>query len=509
MRKFNIILSAFLAEFLLIIFSGSNHVQARAVASWSPDKQVPGYRDETFTPFLVADQNRTVHAFASQWVGTGDRRHAVVYRQWSLNSGWTRPVDIILSPISNGRSDFLSALLDSTGNLHVIFMSGDTPNTAIYYSSAPAVLADSALVWSLPVMVAEGASGINSAAMVGDDQGTLVIIYSGNIDGNGVYSVSSSNAGITWTKPSPVFLTDDTTLLPFSLRMVMGPDRNARAVWNVVTNLGVDESLYFANYDMQAAEWGIPVELDTRIDLPDYFGPSFPALVDNGKEIVVVYNGGNPFAGRPVNPGRPIQRVRVSTNGGQTWNEPLDPFPFHVGRSGEHTLALDGNGAPHTLFIQRIESIDEEGDYNLIGGIWHSAFQNGVWTNPDRFVTTVPAHDVRSIVVQGNVLLAVWREDPGSGESGIWYSYSVLDIPELPVVPFSTIPAVTSGETDATAIPFSIAPTPLPDESIFDLAPPSNLGTNPALSIILGVIPVLLVLVVVLFGYQLFLKRRK
>jgi hypothetical protein len=309
-----------------------------------------------------------------------------------------------------------------------------------------------------------------------------------------------------------VFLTYDSNLSTFSLRLAIGPEQKIRAVWNVVTNLGVDEALYFANFDSGNSKWDTPVELDRRIDLPDYFGPSFPVIVDNGQETVIVYNGGNPFTGRPVGPGRPIQRVRMSLDSGLTWNEPLDPFPFHVGRSGEHTLVLDGNGTPHTLFTQRIESTDEKGDYSIIGGVWHSAFQNGGWSNPDRFVSTVPAHDVRAVVVQGNILLVVWREDPGVGQSGIWYSYSVLDVPELPVTPLATASGNYLVQQNSTSIPLpypSNTPDPFSETDLFNEAPPSSLGKNPAMPIIVGLVPVILILIGVVLGYRFLNIRQK
>lgn len=477
--------------------------------SWAPDRKVPGYLDDTFTPFLLADQNRTVHAFASQYVENDGRRLAIVYRRWTLQGGWTRPVDILLSPIG-GDANFLGAYLDSNDNMHVIFMATErlTRRTSVYYSTAPASSADWAPAWSIPAVIGDGALGLNSAAIAGDNLGNLVVIYSGNRDGSGVYSVYSKDSGRNWSDPVPVYLTYDTDLSAFSLRLTVGPEQKVRAAWNVVTSLGVDEALYFSNFDLAEYQWEVPVELDRRIDLPDYFGPSFPVIVDNGREIVVFYNGGNPFSGRPVGAGRPIQRARISQNDGVTWNEPLDPFPFHVGRSGEHAITLDGNGDPHVLFTQRIENLDETGKYVIVGGVWHSVFKNGVWTNPDRFVSTVPAHDVRAVVSQGNVLLVVWREDPGVGQSGVWYSYSILDVPEAPLVPLAT-PSVDFS-VPATSTPAFVFDTPeaTPLPELLGDAPPSDLGGNPALPIIVGIIPVALVLIGVVLGYRFLTSRR-
>lgn len=500
---------------LIITLTGGFSVQAQPTRQWNADQKVPGYLDDTFTPYLLADQNQTVHAFASQWIDDGGRRQAIVYRKWSLAGGWTRPVDVLLAP--TGNAVFLGAFLDAAGLMHVIFANGEGRNAAMYYASAPAQAADSVFAWSAPEAIATGISGVNSAALSGDGRGNLVAIYSGNIDGSGIYVVNSADGGQTWSEAQPVYLTQDTELTPYSLRLFSNPDGQIRAAWNVVTNLGVDDLLYFASYDVSQGEWTRPVELDKRIDLPDYFGPSFPMIVDNGREIVVFYNGGNPFTGLPVLAGRPVQRTTMSTNGGQTWSDPVVPFPFHVGRSGEHAMSLDGASNPHVLFVQRIEN-EVDGVYTIIGGIWHSVFQNGSWSNPDRFVTTYSPHDVRSVVVQGNVLLAVWREDPGEGKHGIWYSYSILDVPALPVVPLPTVNVTAVQPEIALGLPTATLPNvtgtgqgtaiPTPTFGLTDQQRDVlNGNSNPAFPFIAGVIPAAAALIVVLILYGI-LRRR-
>jgi len=487
-------------------FTNTAVVMAEQPNQWKADERVPGYMDDTFTPFLIADQDGTVHALTSQWIENIKPRKAVVYRRWSLVGGWTKPVDILLPP--KGNAEFLWAFLDSSGILHMIFMNGEARDMAVYYSQAPVGNADQAPAWSVPTMVGERASGVNSAAIAGDENGNLVIIYSGGLDGNGIYEVSSADSGQTWSEPSPIFLPNSSDLSPFSLRLFVSPESEIRATWNVVTNLGLDEAVYFANYDISVGEWNEPIELDTRIDKQDYFGPSFPAIVDNGKEIVILYNSGNPFDGRPVRPGRPIQRVRISTDGGLNWNDPIDPFPFHNGRSGESSLALDSRGLAHALFVQRIDQTNQRGEYSSIGGIWHSVFQTGHWTNPDRFVTTYPAHDVRAIVSQGNVLLVVWRQDPGAKDPhGVWFSYIMLDSPELPVVirPTSVPDAVATASPAATSDSTLITVTETPRINLGDM--PSGLPSSPASPLIIAIVPVLVLLAGVLVMYQVYRSR--
>ena len=84
-------------------------------------------------------------------------------------------------------------------------------------------------------------------------------------------------------------------------------------------------------------------------------------------------------------------RVSLSKDGGLTWIGPSNPFPLLNGRSGEDALAVDSTGGVHGLFIMRIDQ-DVNGEYKSIGGIWHSIYQNEIWTNPDRFVTTYSPH---------------------------------------------------------------------------------------------------------------------
>ena len=127
--RLKIILFSLLAVFAITFSRVSIPAHAQPAYQWTPDRKVPGYLDDTFTPFLVADQNRTVHAFVSQWINDGGRRWAVVYRKWSLAGGWTRPVDVLLA--SSGSATFLSAFLDDSGIMHVIIAQGENQKSDI------------------------------------------------------------------------------------------------------------------------------------------------------------------------------------------------------------------------------------------------------------------------------------------------------------------------------------------------------------------------------------------
>ncbi len=480
-------------------------VQVHAAGAWAPDARVPGYLDDTFPPFLVADRNQTVHAFTSQWVNDGDRsRQAIVYRQWSRAGGWTRPVDIILA--SAGDAQILGAFLDPSDRVHIIFLTVESGRTALNYSFAPAANADQATAWSLPEIVGNDVIS-NSAAITGDDHGNLIVIYSGDSAGSGVYFITSADGGMSWSKPSTLFLTNDTNLVPYILRLAMGRAGQVRAAWSVFTTQGSAELLYFANYSISNSTWSDPVELDSRIDIAGYFGPSFPALVDTGSKIVILYNGGNTFPGQSVNLGRPVMRVSTSSDGGLTWNGPFQPFPLLNGRSGEHALVVDGAGTAHGLFVMRIDQL-VDGTYRPVVGIWHSSFRDDNWTTPDRLATTYVAHDVRAVVSQGNVLLVVWRQDPGQGMHGVWFSYTILDAPELPVTPLASAAAISPSQQPAAARLLG-TPTPSPANAVLRDPPPPQWRSNPAFPLLAGTIPAAAILIGVLVSNRFFKNQRK
>ena len=497
-----------LVGFLIVLSLGLQtpaQVEAKTESPWKPNERVPGYADETYTPFIVADRDHYVHAFATQWTGSGFR-NGVVYRKWSLEEGWTTPVDILLSPMDSD-AVIQGVYLDSTGMFHLLFYSGERTSKYIFYSQARVEKAASARAWSTPTIIGTQAIEPSYAAISGDDEGNLAVIYSGNIAGGGVYSVYSTDSGSTWSDPETLFLTRDSRNTPFSLRIFPGQNKTIHAVWNVVTNLGADVSLHYARYDLSEHRWSQPTTLNQRADAGvGSFGPSYPSLVDTGKQVVVLYNSGNPFPNGPVEQGRPMQVVSVSNDNGDTWTPPFIPFNRHQGRSGENTMALDSDNIPHALFIQRIQVI-ENGEERVIGGIWHSEFKDGLWSSPERFITDYPAHDVRSVVVQGNILFAVWRVDPGGPPHGIWYTYKTLDEEmRLPSVAYPT-PVET-----ATAIADSFLGIPTPTRTPIPKGVLDGpiLGTNssPAAAIASGVIPVIVILIVLLVFFNKHQKGR-
>ena len=110
-----------------------------AQSNWSLPQRIPGYTIDVdnLPPDLIADRNNTVHSFASEWIEDGGRQLVIVYSSWTLDGGWTKPVDIIISPVKEAR--ILGVALDDFGMFHLIFFGGEEPSGDLYYTQAPAL----------------------------------------------------------------------------------------------------------------------------------------------------------------------------------------------------------------------------------------------------------------------------------------------------------------------------------------------------------------------------------
>jgi len=491
--------AAFVAVLVGVIAVNGLTGTAQQAYGWTPQQTIPDYHPETEPPCLVVDQNHTVHAFSSQWLieDEGQSVMAILYNQWTLKRGWTVPVDIMLSPVKEAR--ILGAFLDQRGIMHMIFYGGDNTVGDIYYARAPAVDAGQAPAWSTPVLVGESANDPSVAALSGDDKGNLVIVYSGKQDGWGLYTLYSADGGETWTEPVPMFLTY-AELFPLVLKLSRGESGVIHAVWDVRDLGGNGRRINYAGLSLDDRQWTEPV---TLAEAETGYGVLLPTVVEHGDEVIVAYSG---------------VTMRSSKDGGKTWTAPANPFR-QVGVNGTMSFVVDSNDDLHFLWAQRITASPD------IHGVWHSVWLDGQWTEPEAVVSGVRVSDasgygsfdpyeVRAVVSRGNVILVTWRTDPGpqSRANGVWYSYVVLEAPQLPQVLLPA--ALTMPESTLTpTVPLPVhTQTPPPGLVKTDegdaLAGTALLNgtaflSNPALALALGLVPVVLLIGVIMIKQSL------
>ncbi|MEZ4613181.1 MAG: hypothetical protein R2838_23575 [Caldilineaceae bacterium] len=121
---------------VLLLLAPAGPAQSAAIEQWMPQQRVPGYGDDTLPPVLLADRSRTVHAFTDQVVEDEPSQHAVVYSRWTLDDGWTEPVDVVLSPLKN-YAQVLGVQMDDEGWIHLLFYGGSDERQCLLAPKRP------------------------------------------------------------------------------------------------------------------------------------------------------------------------------------------------------------------------------------------------------------------------------------------------------------------------------------------------------------------------------------
>jgi hypothetical protein len=423
-------------------------VQAISISpgAWVRPQRIPGYGPETGSPRLIADQDQTVHAFSSQWVGD---KLVVVYSQWTPERSWTMPVDIILPPFK-GQARVSSVVLDDDGDFHMVFFSGDDIGANMYYTRASAIHAGRATAWSSPINIGPGTITPTVAELLLLQSGELILVYSSRYHGQGLYAVYSFDKGESWSAPEPFFLTYDQELWPTPLELFEDSNGRVHAIWGLADTTGNRLALYYAQLDGPQAQWTTAILFAEAID----FEANTPAIIEHNGQLIIVYNNNMPTT----------RWTRRSFDGGDTWTDPVR-VSGHVGTNGPPSLVIDTDGVLHMFFANRIGN-------PAINGAWHTIWQENEqrWREPEPVISGPRVQGrvggsgfdpsfVKATLVQGNVFLLTWVTDPGAGRNGVWYTYTRLDRPPLPRTP---LPQPTPTPT----------PTPLPsaDSLQFDEA---------------------------------------
>jgi hypothetical protein len=505
---------------------------------WAPVVPIPRYDPDALPPVLIADQDRTVHALVTLPLSDdpedpGSKELGIFYHRWTQQDGWTTPNDIMLTPVKL-QARVKSAFLDNSGTIHMVFYGGDEQEAYTYYTWASAIDAASAQAWAPPVAIGPNAIAPEIAAIAGDGDDHLVVMYAGNLgEGNSLYLTYSDDAGATWSEPQLFFSTYELVAKPFDFAMHFGESGRVHAVWNVTDERGQNVMGYYAVMDsFETRQWSEPLELDKNVGL----GIAIPQVTEYNGAVMIMYNNG--VEGEVP----PVMWFRMSRDGGKTFTEPMRPFTTHIGRNGVISFAEDSADTLHVFFGQRIPgglggNIDQH-------GMWHSTWDGTNWrplepVESGSISGTFDPYDAKGVIVQGNQVLLTWRTDPGRDVSSTWYSYTVLDTPELPVQPLPTPPVQISGHgaglnasdvrsaldgtTDGTiggalgglaellATPTAqlpaqltaqatLAPTPAPPLE-FSRVPGTAEGVNPGVPLLGALIPTLLfVAAALLFG---------
>lgn len=481
----------FLLSLCISLMHSSRSALAQAVdLSWAHPERVPGLRDSGLDPIILTDSEGTIHLFNSQFVGD---TLSIFYIRWTLKEGWSTLVDIITSP--QGGARVYGVHLDQQGWMHLVFFGGDDLGANMFYTKAPAKSAGKSTSWSTPVLIGEAAITPSMAAMAGDGKGFLTVLYSGDIHGNGLYTLHSLDGGRTWSSPRAMFSTHSDRLWPLALKMHVGEENTIYAVWSVADDTGNGQAVYFSKYSHTSVGWSRPIIIAQAID----YEADTPSIIQYLDELILIHHNDRPTT----------HWMYRSSDGGETWTSPIRLFE-QVGGNGPVSMTIDSNKTLHMLFGNRV-------DRTGIHAIWYSRWVNDRWTYPEAIVSSLaipvgpngeegfdPAF-IQAIVIRGNLLFTIWRHDPRAGPTNIWYSYRVLDTPQIPYLPLpkpDLNTTIAELQPTPTTLPISLpalSDTPMATSAPKDTSVPvETVSSNPNYGIFIGVVPVVIILLIII-----------
>lgn len=467
---------------VLVFWSFCLPTQALAQSGWQTPQWIPGLVDSSASqnPYFVTDPTGKIHVFHSQWV---NNRYGIVYSKWTVGVGWTSPVDIIAS--DRGQARITGAFLDSKGMMNVIFWGGDDQNADIYFSQAPLTDAMRSTAWSSPLLIGSNAISPTNAAVVSNQNGHIVVVYSGNEEGNGLYCITSEDYGVTWTTSFPLFSAASNLLWPSALQMIMTGDGSVHAVWGLGDQTGNSRAVYHASLAFNAAGWSSPTVL---AEVTEYEADT-PSIIEYDDSLIVIFHNDFPTT----------RFMTYSNDNGETWSSPTRLFE-QVGSNGPAALIIDSSNTLHMFFGNRV-------DISTTHGLWHSIWLGGDWSTPVAIVSgpqiLIGANGeegfdpsaAQAMICQDNLLMVVWRHDPMAGPIHIWFTYQYLDSLALPTQTIQTPAAMITSTPEPTLLPTITVSVPEDYDDNFDEIDSTAINQT----LFFSITPALILIAVVLF----------
>ncbi len=484
---------------LLILTNLRGYAQVDEI-TWSIPINISNTPDATSTdPFLLADPAGGVHLFWAEKMDStvpSNQADSIMYAYWDGTS-WTNPVNLFFSPLSDGNPTavFPRAVLDETGRIHLIWMSDpNDPKFSLNYSSANAWEAGNASAWEPPRVLADELVGAQYSEDIAysPEQG-LHISYA-TINQTVTY-INSMDKGKTWSDPIDIHTIQAADRGAANLLFLLAPPSQINLSWTEWDDSGNGQALYFVRSLNNGKDWENPIILSERRG--EEYERDYNSMTLLGQnQIVTIWEGG----------WRAYRQVQYSDDGGATWSDPIDVFPYLIGDNGSVEYIRDSANNLHVFVANRIR----EGNTNRSGfGLWHSVLEGGRrWRDPtlaigdERFVKNMT--NPKLAIVNGNKVVAVWY---GSQVNEIMVATGLIgNAPPIPSKPW----VHPAQELTNTPVPGEIQPTSTPQAALpvlqIDPQDPGYVGFyNPAIDVLIGVAPVLLILTLLI----VFVRQRR
>lgn len=493
-----IVFSTIIACFLLTIVHplGARTVSAQeAQGFWAEQQQIPDYDLDAFAPNMVVDSAGTVHAFSVERP-FAEAPKDLFHRTWTPEEGWSDPNNVVLAP-SSFPPTILGVYIDNRDTIHLTLYVGNQDIADLYYTNSPAVTAHLATSWLAPSVIVKDVGPLAIGALQGDQHGNLMAIYQARDYGVGLYYVTSSDSGESWTEPDIVQLVYRKDVWPAALNTYLDDTGTLHAVWTFWNDRGRGEEIYYAQTPLGRNDyqnhWTEAVLLAAKEE--EDYEADWPSIMKHQDKLIVIYQDSFPATRFYI----------MSKDNGVTWSEPVHPWP-HIGEYAAALLLLDSSGTLHTVMGNRT------GD--CCHGMWHAKWMGDYWSDLEPMIlgpksSTFDPSGPSGVITRGNYLLVSWRTDTlPEDRNGAWYTFGRLNAPEVAVAP---LPTSTYTPTPyLTPTPLPPTPTPAPDKAYYSQFDDPELMQmdNPGMPLVWAAAPATILIAALMVIRHIYVRRR-
>jgi hypothetical protein len=403
-------------------------------------------------PDVASDATGQVHVV---WASGDTTYDQVMYVTSKDGQEWSDITDVAALPQASGSEATRPALLlDRQGILHMTFR-----GTTVYYSQAPAESARVAANWRVPEPISGEQVGYFSRLAI-DSQGRLHMVFTENIptaDCPVCYHLfyrRSEDNGQSWSAPLDISSAPNGSAKP---QIVIDAQDGIHVVWEAGKGgaygqlTDPTQVMYAASYD-GGKTWTPPVQ--------------FGAPTGRSKNIALGLDGKGALLAVWLGLPEDVIYYQVSRNQGRSWS-PMQAVPgvwggwsVYAAKLDDYALATDSAGSAHLVVVGRTAQ-----DQTSLG-VLHVTWDGSTWSKLETITTLVG--DVpewpRIAVGRGNQLHVVWfvRDqatifDSDKGNYKVWYTHGSSPAPAAaPVAQPTVTPTPTARQV---VVPTA---TPLP-----------------------------------------------
>ncbi len=217
---------------------------------WITPEQVSHTSIVTEDPWVFSDQFHQVHVLWYQDINLGND---IFYAQ-RKNNHWTPPKNMFDLPEPERAFGILGAVLDTSGQLHVVLEGGSINNYGLYYFRRGPFTS-----WSLPYRISQEIP--DELDFIVTDDGVLHLVY---VTPDGIKYMRRSQNSI-WSQVQPIYSNQS---FFYNLDVASDGDRNIFLSWNTYSSTTGD--VYFA-YQKPDGTWAQPHNLSAGVSDVAYF----------------------------------------------------------------------------------------------------------------------------------------------------------------------------------------------------------------------------------------------